>query len=68
VRSVESRTDTLETQVLAMPERALQEGWCEVADHLLRALETSAGSADGSDSTGSVALAYERLARSGEAI
>jgi hypothetical protein len=59
---VDSRADTLESHVLAVFERALQEGRYEIADHLLRALEASSDAMDDLPPNGSVAVAYGRLA------
>lgn len=60
--------DTLEDHILAAFERALREGRYDVADHLLRALETSVDVAANSEATKSVVSAYERLASSDLAI
>jgi hypothetical protein len=60
--------DTLEADILAAFERALREARYDVADDLLRALETSADAAATSEVAGSVASAYGRLASSDVAI
>lgn len=59
---VESYADTLESHVLAVFERALEERRYAIADHLLRALEASSDAGDDLSPSSSVAVAYCRVA------